>query len=345
MSTIRLADLDKLATKNLNFTDEIEISDLDHLKVTSSRNTRLLLEYTQSLELDVNELLQGCTTDRQALASSNQWLPLQTLFDLWTQLMRLLQRQNPRALQEIGRSLSHKQSVGRIQELAAQLLNARTVINLFPSYERAFNNDTLSCPFATRRQGQQWQTLFKFKYFANFRHQIPFAHEMYYIGLLQGVPGLFGLPPAQVDVLYCEYALEVLLTQDYRYCGYHLQTGQDIMMINGEIIAQRIRLKQHHHHGQPDYLVACPDGPFQAWQVTKTLRDHSGELVVQQGDIFNAPYSLWQLTYQDITLWQNVKRVLARGLRFRQQRLEQDLQEIRRETLDGHASDLESPPR
>jgi len=135
--------------------------------------------------------------------------------------------------------------------------------------------------------------------------QIALGHECnFFLGVMEAVFTLHRLKMHQIRELFCSARIQNIITKAYGFLDWECSEDETCVYINGKPVAEKIRLKSVQRFGQEFFLPeAEPESTsVNAVRVTGDFF-HNDILIFKKGEIFNAPYCLYEARWNKTGLW------------------------------------------
>ncbi|MBN1502396.1 hypothetical protein JW930_02530 [Candidatus Woesearchaeota archaeon] len=254
------------------------------------------------------------------LRATENWISLEALFRLFDNLHTIYSNPSPQLFFNLGMDVQATQG-GALVTIVKWVGTPEAVIRSSPSYNRRFNEDQEIEVVELGRGHALIANFFRPDYFERER-----LDQCYWTrGILAGAPSIFGQKPAKVREIACSFRLEEILKRDYAYLDLSVEEKDGRIYINSEEYAHRVALA--FRECNPLFLSArdTPQGiekgtrqvlsggyqeigesdEFVGYVVTKTL-NIDGEAIIKEGEIYNAPYCLYELTWEPVSIWRRL---------------------------------------
>lgn len=170
----------------------------------SCRITKTLLLYVREKNNDsLGTLLAGLDLDEKYLLDIDNWVSLAFLHVLYDRMIDILQDEN--AVYHMALASSRIKSLGLLERIARLLGSPHTIYSQSPFYNKLLklNGDVFIHEIGDSR------VLLEDRYHVS---ELKTRHDCDYTrGILEGIPTIFGMPPARVEEIECQVAA--------KYCG------------------------------------------------------------------------------------------------------------------------------
>jgi signal transduction histidine kinase len=295
-------------------------------------NTSGLVSYIRRTqgEQGIARLLLGIEgVDEEYLSDANNWISLETLLNLFDNIRAIFDDASPKLFFRLGKELSATQG-GALVHIVKWLGNTGSIIRSGPRLNRRFNVDQ-EMEVVSVTHGNA----LVINYFApEFYPREQKDQCEWTKGIIAGIPMLWGLPAAEVEEITCSFNLEDLFIREYSYLGLNTAMEDDIFYVQGQEYARRVTLRQadcgkglfRDVRGTPpginrgttkvftgEHDRAAGSAPHTGMLVTKTL-SVDGREILREGEIYNAPYCLYRITWQELSFLRNLyNRTIGRA--------------------------------
>jgi len=170
-------------------------------KEISCRITKTLLMYVREKNNgSLGSLLEGLELDEKYLMDIDNWVSHDFLHVLYERMIRILQ--DEQAVYNMALASVRVKSLGLLERIVRLLGNPHAIYSQAPTYNKMLklNGDVL-----VQDIGDSW-VLIEDRY--HLSHQKTHYDCDYTRGILQGIPTLFDLPPAQIEEIQCQVSAE-----------------------------------------------------------------------------------------------------------------------------------------
>jgi class 3 adenylate cyclase len=174
------------------------------------------------------------------------------------------------------------------------------------------------------------RTVLKVEYHDDIDVQKDYVSDPFRRGILSTFPTVWGLSPATIRQPLNAFDPEVLFNQEPEFTPYNLAAKMDGNLLTitqpflGErkAVGKKVLLEANSIDGKELFLgkysdlpkdgLSGPDDGRQAILVTETVR-HKDRILLKKGEIFNAPYFILDVTYDNFSLVNRLTQVFRIG--------------------------------
>lgn len=333
---ILITDIHEIDDRDLDFDYPIDIADPMEQNEVSTRNSSIFINFLRDIyqndDVKLKNFFQSKFTDYSLEYCQNphHWMSYKHSLVLMQEVKKASNNLNPRSLIEMGKYSARYQTLGPGMDALSLILPLKKVYHDAPIYNRMFNSGQFQK--TARLNGNNIIIISKYAEYIN--DQLIIDQDYWTLGIYLGIPRKRGIAYAEGKIDYSLYKIENLLANEYKFLDV---TDYNIVIeeINGltrkryivegrehahEIILLKEDIQDKFHHNlfsdKGNSLYATRTHEYeefdrnelesmirqkkavQAMLVTRPfIKNH--ELVFDTGEIYNAPYTRFNITFED----------------------------------------------
>ncbi len=283
------------------------------LKLVCCRNVNIIAKYVKkTLGSDVL-LWQDLPESKDYLIDENNWVTLATFTQIINRAADLLKDKN--AVFNMGTSAVRSGSWGAFRFLvnifASAIFGPVEVYRQVGKYNEFFNKTKDMVVVRANKNS----CLIKIKFKNGVNPVDDYLSDLFIQGILASVPEIWHLPFAELKEPLYEHEIKYLLTKVGGIKPEAVQFVNNTLLINGEEYGHRVALIPDEINHEPVYfgrygeLNTSLDESVTGILITKDFIANE-KLTIKTGQIYNAPYFIFQMKWQEMNFWQKIIRMV-----------------------------------
>ena len=316
----------------------------EDFKSVCCRNVSIIAKYvTKNLGGD-NLLLENLPHTEEFYKDENNWITLSEFVVVMEKAVDLLK--DPEAVYNMGLSAQELESWGAFKYLqkvfASVIMGPVEIYNQVGKYNTHFNKTKDLIIVGAEKD----RCYAKIKFKNNINPVDDFVSDSFIRGILTGVPRIWNLPEAKIMEPMFEYDLKRLLIQIGGVDQSEVRFVDGLCLLRKEEIAHQVVLISEKVKDEylflGDYREVNPDEDWDnvrlGFLVTKNIQINS-RLKIQEGEIYNAPYFIYKITWRPLNLFQKLYQLTLNS--FLSKKAYRDGLESQLETIKNYVETLE----
>jgi len=313
-------------------------------KSVCCRNVGIIAKYvTKNLGSD-NLLLENLPHEPEFYADENSWITLEEFVSIMDKAIDILK--DPEAVFNMGLSAQELESWGAFKYLqkvfASVIMGPVEVYKQVGKYNTHFNKTKDLIIVGAEKD--RCYTKIKFK--NNINPVDDFVSDSFIRGILTSVPRIWNLPEAKIIEPMFEYDLKRLLIQVGEVDQAEIKFLAGRCILRNEEIGHQVVLLSEKVNDEylflGDYREVNPDEDWDnvrlGFLITKSVQV-SPRLKIQEGEIYNAPYFIYKITWRPLNFFQKIYQVSLNS--FLSKKAYRDGLESQLETIKNYVETLE----
>lgn len=275
------------------------------------RNITIIARYVQQILGSDSLLLENLPFSVEYLKDEHNWIPLAVYTEIMVRAVELLK--DPEAPFKMGLSAQELESWGAFKYLqkvfGSVIFGPIEVYKQVGKYNEFFNRTKDLAVVKTGRD----HCFIKVKFKNNVDSVDDFASDAFIRGILCGVPNIWHLAPAKLEEPLFEYDIERLLQKVGGILDEEIFFNNGKLSVRGEECARQVVLIPEIVKDVPLFLgrhreINSGDEPNEIKKTFLITRDVeiSGKLKLKKGQIYNAPYFIYKLSWQTLSFWRKI---------------------------------------
>ncbi len=271
--------------------------EMDEPLSVSTRNVNLIIDYCKKKGISSDALLSGLGYPEGYLTSPDNWIPF-SVFKEIAKRARILHDNDPQVFYEIGVASTTEGALGMLEVMkrmfASVFADPSVLVRRVPKYNGYFNKTK---DIEILNLGKDHAT-FKIK----FRPHVDPVHDFHsgplVKGIMASIPSIWKQPHANVEELLLEYDVIKLLREQFSLFS---EVKNDLLYVEGELHGRVVGLVKekvgNDFHYSGSYRDPDESDEHTGILITKDFR-YKKYLLLQQGQIYNAPYFVLRMQWQ-----------------------------------------------
>ncbi len=300
----------------------------------SNRNIKIIAAYVTSITGSHHFLFNGLPYPNNEYDSAETFFLNEHEWTSYTNFNLILRRAQqfvpePNFYFSCGASSARLRSWGRLHYFAKIFSNPDEAFKRLPFFNKNFNETKeieLISPPALEPGRRKTTVTLKIRFLDDFDPNIDYIGESYLRGIISSIPTIWGLPPASIKNKMMPYDPEVLFNTEPEFSSYRLDVkikektmemtdpasgkrltvGVKVMLEPAKVNGHNVFMGKYTMLDKGD--KTCTDQKNEAILITKTVK--AGDMVlVREGDIYKAPYSILDISYNRISLKKRIAHI------------------------------------
>lgn len=275
------------------------------------RNVTIIARYVQQIVGSEVLLLENLPYSVEYLRDEHNWLPLPVYVEIMERAIEILK--DNEAPFKMGLSAQELESWGAFKYLqrvfGSVIFGPVEVYKQVGKYNEFFNRTK---DLIVVKPGQD-HCYIKVKFKNNVNPVDDFVSDAFIRGILCGVPKIWNLPLAQLDEPLFEYDLKYLLQKVGKVSADQIEIKNNRLYVRGVECGKQIVLLAEVVKGEPIFLGQYRDidpgdrlESFTLGILVNKDYEINDKLKLKQGQIYNAPYFVYKLSWQTLGFWRKI---------------------------------------
>ena len=305
----------------------------------SNRNIRIIAAYVDSKLSDFHTLFNGLSypeneyrSPEEFFLNEDEWTSLNNFERIFRRARNLVGEDN--FYFNCGASCARLKSWGRFHYFVRVFATPNDGFRKLPFFNKNFNDTKeveIISPPAYESRSRRFRTILKIKLHSDIDPHKDYIRDPYFRGIISSIPTMWGLKPALIRQVLSPYNPEILFEKEPEFAFHGLKAkisgnimtvtdtvndhsftaGKKIILLPEEITGKKVFL------GKYDSLFEAGGSRHgerhEALLITKTVKSNN-HVLLQEGDIYMAPYFILDVYYERMTLFQRLSQLF----RFRE---------------------------
>ncbi|MBW2096597.1 MAG: hypothetical protein JRI80_17130 [Deltaproteobacteria bacterium] len=301
----------------------------------SNRNIKIIATYVQSKTGDHTRLFddlpypfEGFPSPKEFFLDEDEWTTYENFEKIFRRAKELVNE--PGFYFACGSSSAALRSWGRFHIFAKLFSSPGDGYKRLPFFNRNLNDtkeiEVVIPPFFDRRI-QRFRTVLKVEFHRDIDPNSDYIGDPFLRGIISAIPTLWGLEPALVEQPLKPYDPEILLQKEPEFRSYELHPKRegDLLTIRHpehggrSIVGEKVFLLPDQVGNRTLFLGRYAKKPLNALNpgegkeailITETVTVN-GRTLLQEGEIFHAPYFILDVTYDRTSLANRFVNILS----------------------------------
>ena len=304
----------------------------------SNRNIGIIATYVKNREGKHESLFEGLSYPRDQYLSAEDFFLNEdewTTYDNYERIFRKGKKlvDEPDFFFNCGASSADLRSWGRFHYFVSVFASPNDGFMRIPFFNKNFDDTKeieVILPPTYNHRSKKFRTILKVQFHSDIDPNSDYIGDPYLRGILSSIPTIWGLAPAAIQQPVTAYNPEVLFNQEPEFSKYRLdvQIENDTMTLRDPNTGRRIQvgkkilLNPEQVNGKEIYLGKYSDIPLdyqpvhgdqrEAILITETIK-FDERILLRAGEIFMGPYFVLDISYDKVSTFHRMSRVLRRG--------------------------------
>jgi class 3 adenylate cyclase len=306
----------------------------------SNRNIKIISAYVESLLGDTGALLEGLPFPKDRYASAKECFTDEdewTTFEVFREVFRRARQLvgDPDFYFNCGASTATLHSWGRFGYFEQLFSGPSDGIRRLPFFNKNFNDtkdiDLIEAPTHDKKL-RKIRAIIKIQSHEDHDINRDYIGDPYLRGIISSIPTLWGLPRAFVTQIMNEYDPVVLFNEEEEFASLNLDArmeGEELTIYSAterqrKLVGRKVILEPDMVGGRSFFLGRVSEAPSEGNRdtgepstgilITDSLQV-GGRVILTQGEIFNAPYFILVITYEEAPFFKKLLRPLVESRR------------------------------
>lgn len=308
---------------------------MSRLDCISNRNIKIISSYVNhklgsyhSLFEDLPYPAEEYPSPEDFFLDEDEWTTYANFDQIFRRAGELLKE--PYFSFNCGASSARLRSWGRFHYFVRVFAGPNEGFKRLPFFNKNFNDtkeiEVISPPTYDRHSGKI-RTLLKIEFHSDFDPNKDYIGDPYLRGIISSIPTVWGLPPASIRQPLNPYNPEILFNREPEFIPHRLDLRIDGNLmtlrepISGHrtIVGEKVLLEPEVVNGQNIFLgkhiksssMYPPNGGDKKEAILITRTVFIGDrILLKAGEIFMAPYSILDISYDRFSPWQRLSQAL-----------------------------------
>jgi len=306
----------------------------------SNRNIKIISTYVQSLLGDTDALFEGLpfptdryTSAKECFTDEDEWTTFEFFRDVFRRAKRLVG--DPDFYFNCGASSATLHSWGRFGYFERLFSGPSDGISRLPFFNKNFNDTKdidLIEPPAYNKKLRKIRAVIRVKSHEDHDANRDYIGDPYLRGIISSIPTLWGLPRAVVTQIMNEYNPVLLFNEEEEFTSLNLDArmeGEELTIYSPDemrrkVVGRKVILEPDIVGGRSFFLGRVSELQSGSYGgrgdrstgifITDSVRVGSREILTQ-GEIFDAPYFILAISYEEAPFFKKLLRPLLEARR------------------------------